>query len=141
MIRSRYLLVSILILGVAAAVYFLLQADYPDKPRPLSSQGAEAESVRETSQVSKKLNTQKKKSSGGKSKPYSGKLPSLAAVNIRDAVLETLTDELEYPWAMEFLPGDRLLVSEFRGAMKIVSLADGKIVKVSGLPDIPAGPG
>lgn len=134
MIRSRNLLVSILILGISAGVYFLLQAENRDKLSSLSSKWMGVESAGE-----KKSN--KKKSSGGKPKSYSGKLPSLAAVNIRDAVLETLSDELEYPWAMEFLPGEKLLVSEFRGAMKIIGLADGKIVDVSGLPEVPAGLG
>jgi glucose/arabinose dehydrogenase/cytochrome c5 len=140
-IRPRNLLVPILSFGVAAVVYFLLQTEYRDKLGGLASQWVGAESVRETSAVNKKPNSPKKKSGGGKAKPYSGELPSLAAVNIRNAVLETLTDELEYPWAMEFLPGEKLLITEFRGAMKILSLADGKIVEVSGLPEIPAGPG
>lgn len=137
MIRSRYLLVSILVAVVSPAAYFLLQSVPPDKPVPLSSQAVGAK----TSLASKKPSTQKKNPRAGKPSPYSGKLPSLAAVNIRDAVLETLTAELEYPWAMEILPGNRALISEFRGSMKIVDLADGKIVTVSGLPEIPAGPG
>lgn len=141
MIRSRYLLVSILILGVSAAAYFLLQSGLPGKPGSLSSRGDGAEIAPEMPLASKKPKTQKKNPSAGKPKSYSGKLPSLAAVNIRDAVLETLTDELESPWAMEFLPDNKLLVSEFRGSMKIISLADGKIVEVSGLPEIPVGPG
>jgi len=40
------------------------------------------------------------------------------------------------PWAMEFLPDGRLLVSEKRGALKLFSPADGTIGEISGVPEV-----
>src|SRR5688572_1130049 len=40
------------------------------------------------------------------------------------------------PWAMAFLPGDRLLVTEKRGALKLHSLATGQTIDVSGVPAV-----
>jgi glucose/arabinose dehydrogenase/cytochrome c5 len=77
----------------------------------------------------------------GQPKPYSGDLPSLASVNIRDAVLEELVRGLKYPWAFEFISDRDLLVTEFAGAMKIFDIATGSLVEVEGLPKIPSGVG
>ena len=46
----------------------------------------------------------------------------------------TVTDKLEHPWGMAFLPDGRILVTERRGAMRIVD--NGKLVDaaITGLP-------
>ena len=47
----------------------------------------------------------------GQPKPYCGALPSLAALNIREASLEQLPVSLDTPWAFEFLPDGDILVT------------------------------
>ena len=74
----------------------------------------------------------------GKHRPDSGRLPSLAEINIRDASLDTVVEGLDQPWAMEFLAKDKLLITELAGTMKILDLANGQLKNVSGLPDIPS---
>ncbi len=44
----------------------------------------------------------------------------------------------ETPWALEFLPDGRLLVSEGRGALKLVG-SDGAVGDVSGVPEVSFG--
>jgi glucose/arabinose dehydrogenase len=44
----------------------------------------------------------------------------------------------EQPWALEFLPDDRLLVSEMVGALKIVN-ADGSVGEITGVPHVDHG--
>ncbi|HEX6994169.1 MAG TPA: PQQ-dependent sugar dehydrogenase [Gammaproteobacteria bacterium] len=43
------------------------------------------------------------------------------------------------PWAMEFLPDGRLLVSERRGALKLYSPEDGTMGEISGVPEVAYG--
>jgi len=43
--------------------------------------------------------------------------------------------EFDEPWAMSFLPDGRLLVTEKAGALKLVSLDDGAVTTIAGLPD------
>jgi glucose/arabinose dehydrogenase len=54
-------------------------------------------------------------------------------------VLKTLTEGLEHPWGLAFLPDGRMLVTERAGRLRLVA-ADGKLdpVPVSGLPPIAA---
>jgi glucose/arabinose dehydrogenase len=40
------------------------------------------------------------------------------------------------PWAMAFLPGSRLLVTEKRGALKLYSLDSGQSIDVTGVPAV-----
>lgn len=47
-----------------------------------------------------------------------------------------LADGLNHPWAIAFLPGDRLLVTERQGLMKII--ADGEVTEVTGVPEVAA---
>ena len=77
----------------------------------------------------------------GQPKPYCGALPSLAALNIREASLEQLPVSLDTPWAFEFLPDGDILVTEFGGALKRVSASGGQSVVVAGLPEMAAGHG
>ena len=46
--------------------------------------------------------------------------------------------QFDEPWAMEFLPDGRLLVSERRGALKIYDMAGG-VTDVSGVPEVSYG--
>jgi glucose/arabinose dehydrogenase len=43
------------------------------------------------------------------------------------------------PWAMAFLPDDRLLVTEKQGSLLVVSADDGSSTAVSGVPDVDYG--
>ena len=82
-----------------------------------------------------------RKAKPGQPKPYHGDLPSLAGVNIRDASLDVVLKGLDYPWAMEFLPDNRILINEFSGRMKVFNPVDNSLVDIQGLPDIPSGKG
>jgi aldose sugar dehydrogenase len=77
----------------------------------------------------------------GQPTPYHGELPSLAGINIRDAVLEVVSSGLEYPWALEMISPTEALISEFAGSIQRVSLVDGSRVALEGLPEIPSGRG
>ena len=50
----------------------------------------------------------------------------------------TELERYEVPWALEFLPDGRLLISEMAGALKLRS-ADGAIGEITGLPEISHG--
>ena len=52
---------------------------------------------------------------------------------------ETITDRLEHPWAVAFLPDGRFLVTERPGRLRIVSQGGELSVPISGLPDIRDG--
>ena len=77
----------------------------------------------------------------GQPKPYHGDLPSLAGVNVRDAILEVVLKGLDNPWALEFLPDSRILISESSGAIKLFNPADNKLEDLQGMPAIPSGKG
>jgi len=77
----------------------------------------------------------------GQPKSYCGGLPTLAAVNIREARLDIVTDKLQLPWAFEFMDDNRVLLTEFKGALKQLNISDGEIVNISGLPEISTGKG
>jgi aldose sugar dehydrogenase len=77
----------------------------------------------------------------GQPRPYHGELPSMAAVNIRNAVLEEVYAGLDYPWAMEFISERELLITEFGGHLKRLNLDSGELQEISGLPTIAAGRG
>ena len=47
----------------------------------------------------------------------------------------TAVAEFDEPWAMSFLPDGRLLVTEKAGALKLVSIDDGSVVAITGLPE------
>ena len=77
----------------------------------------------------------------GEPTPYHGKLPTLGAVNIRDAQLDVVMKGLRKPWSMEFMGSDHLLIAEQDGALKRLDLRDHSLMVLDGLPDIPAGKG
>ena len=77
----------------------------------------------------------------GQPAPYHGELPSLADINVRDAVLDVVSTGLAYPWAMEIISSTEALVSEFAGSIQRVNLVDGSRTPLEGLPEIPSGRG
>lgn len=58
-----------------------------------------------------------------------------------DARPFTATEAAKFdePWAMAFLPDGRLLVTEKKGALKLVDLATGKTGDIGGVPDVDYG--
>jgi glucose/arabinose dehydrogenase len=64
-------------------------------------------------------------------------LPHADAQNA--AFTTTRIARLEEPWAMTFLPDGRVLVTEKRGALKIVSAEGGRIADVTGVPQVAYG--
>tara|TARA_R110001599_G_scaffold1478_1_gene7250 strand:- start:1720 stop:3315 length:1596 start_codon:yes stop_codon:yes gene_type:complete len=89
----------------------------------------------------KKPQEQRRPLRPGEPAPYYGDLNSLAAVNVRDASLDTIAKGLQYPWAMEILSSTEALVTEIGGSLQRVDLGDGSITAVTGLPEIPSGKG
>lgn len=67
---------------------------------------------------------------------YTGDLPSLAALNVRDARLERLLDDISEPWAMEFISEDEVIVTQIRGGIFRFHLRDRVRREISGLPAI-----
>jgi glucose/arabinose dehydrogenase len=61
-----------------------------------------------------------------------------AALAQSDAFTSTELADLDEPWAMAFLPDGRLLVSEKRGALLVVT-ADGGTTEISGVPEVDYG--
>src|SRR5688572_26156407 len=61
---------------------------------------------------------------GGRGGPPGGGGPGAAATGIPAAdnpFTTTVVQDLEQPWAMEFLPDGRLLVTDRRGELKLIS--------------------
>ncbi len=51
--------------------------------------------------------------------------------------VETVVESLESPWAIAFLPeGDRVLVTERTGAIRLVDIASGETMEISGAPEV-----
>lgn len=68
---------------------------------------------------------------------YEGKLPSLAAVNIRDARLGKVLTGLEEPWALEFIGPTEILLTETRGTLSRFDFGEAeRPIRVEGLPEI-----
>ena len=61
-----------------------------------------------------------------------------AASNGRPFV-ETDIAKFDEPWAMSFLPGDRVLVTEKQGVLKIADIRSGQTATVSGAPTVDYG--
>lgn len=53
-------------------------------------------------------------------------------------LLQTVTNGLEHPWSMVFLPDDSILVTERQGHLRLIEDGDLKETPIEGLPDIVA---
>jgi glucose/arabinose dehydrogenase len=62
-----------------------------------------------------------------------------APVRIANAFLATPVASFEEPWAMTFLPDGRLLVSEKKGALKLLNLESKRTGDISGVPKVAYG--
>ncbi len=50
--------------------------------------------------------------------------------------VQTLAEDLEHPWAIAFLPDDRLLLTERPGRLRIVDTANNVSESIQGVPDV-----
>jgi aldose sugar dehydrogenase len=62
-----------------------------------------------------------------------------APVRIGNSFLATPVANFEEPWAMTFLPDGRLLVTEKKGALKLLNLESKQVGAVSGVPEVAYG--
>ena len=61
------------------------------------------------------------------------------AAPVGDAFSSTPVAEFREPWAMTFLPDGRLLVSEKKGALKLLDVASGRQGEIAGVPTVAYG--
>jgi len=62
--------------------------------------------------------------------------PILVETPAQDVQLVALTDRLEFPWGLAFLPDGRLLITEKPGRLNLFDPADGSIQPVPGVPAV-----
>jgi len=62
-----------------------------------------------------------------------------APVRISNAFVATPVANFEEPWAMTFLPDGRLLVTEKKGALKLLDVGSRKVGDISGVPEVAYG--
>ena len=62
-----------------------------------------------------------------------------AGVRIGNAFLATPVAKFEEPWAMTFLPDGRLLVTEKKGALKLLDVAGKRVGDIAGVPKVAYG--
>lgn len=79
------------------------------------------------------------KMGGGQPEPYCGDLVSMAAVNVREARLQLVTEDFDFPWAFEFIDDAHALVTELGGQVKIVNVETGKVTSIGSVPDVVSG--
>ncbi len=77
----------------------------------------------------------------GQPQAYCGDLVTLAGVNIREAELTLVSDQLDTPWAFEFIDDDTLLINEYAGSFKTLNLKTGEVTLLQGRPQLVAGKG
>lgn len=62
--------------------------------------------------------------------------PALADSHV---AVETVVESLESPWAIAFLPeGDRALVTQRTGGLRLVTIAGGEVAEIAGAPEVVA---
>jgi glucose/arabinose dehydrogenase len=79
---------------------------------------------------------------GGRGGPPGGGGPGAAATGIPAAdnpFTTTVVQDLEQPWAMEFLPDGRLLVTDRRGELKLISRDGASVGDITGVPAVAYG--
>ena len=62
-----------------------------------------------------------------------------AAVRIGNAFVATPVADFQEPWAMTFLPDGRLLVTEKKGALKLLDVGTGRVGNIAGVPEVAYG--
>ncbi len=68
--------------------------------------------------------------------PYQGDLPTLAAVNLRDAGLERVLDGLTNPRSMAFIDENQLLITEIGGRLLRYELSVRKLTPIGNVPKV-----
>jgi glucose/arabinose dehydrogenase len=76
---------------------------------------------------------------GGGAASSGGAAISAGARSIGNAFVATPVAQFAEPWAMTFLPDGRLLVTEKKGALKLLSVETGKAGDITGVPRIAYG--
>lgn len=66
-------------------------------------------------------------------------LPTLAALNIPEARLETVVAGLDRPWSFEFLNDDEIIITEINGTMRRFDRRAGELTAIAGVPEVAAG--
>ena len=61
------------------------------------------------------------------------------ATRIGGAFIATPVAKFQEPWAMAFLPDGRLLVTEKKGALKLLDVESGRVGNISGVPEVAYG--
>lgn len=67
---------------------------------------------------------------------YDGQLPSLAAINIFDARIETVLEGLDRPWAFELIADDEVLITEIGGRLLRYRFGDRGPAEVANVPSV-----
>jgi glucose/arabinose dehydrogenase len=62
-----------------------------------------------------------------------------AAVRVGNAFIATPVAKFNEPWAMTFLPDGRLLVTEKKGALKLLNVETRQVGDISGVPEVAYG--
>ena len=88
------------------------------------------------SNVKERVDAEALKAKLGEPEPYLGELPSLAALNIRNAHIDTVLSGLNYPWAFDFLNKDTVIITEIGGQLSTADLLTGQRTFITGLPEI-----
>ena len=86
-------------------------------------------------------NTPSNAQAGATAQPTAAGTPAApsAAVDSKRPFAVSVVSDFDEPWAMTFLPDGRLLVTEKKGALKLVDIADGRSVDVAGVPEVDYG--
>ncbi len=101
-----------------------------------SSDVVESGHVADTPAAETPATPEKKPVGRGTPLPYHGDLPTLAALNIRNARLEKVLQGLDRPWAFEFVNDQEILLTELPGRISRYRLDSGELTEITGLPDI-----
>lgn len=66
--------------------------------------------------------------------PYTEQLTSLSQINIQDAQLERALAAIEYPWALEFVNKNEILLTQNNGTLLQINLSSEERFAIGGLP-------